>query len=123
MESSFNKQDDVFVPNMPKLQSIGMMEFEIVLHHLQNLPASMYYGMNFDEILENITKNEAYWYLTELAILNAKNKQPLAQVFDENSIEEMGSSIEFSLQRENCIGFSCEVDLESRKSELKNVAP
>ena len=36
MESSFNKQDDVFVPNMPKLQSIGMMEFEIVLHHLQN---------------------------------------------------------------------------------------
>ena len=70
-------EPEVFAPCMPRLQAIAMMEFPIVLYHLQNQRASLYFGMSFETIMTHITKNEAYRYLCELAILNEAQKQPL----------------------------------------------
>ena len=67
----------------------------MVLYHLQNQRASLYFGMSFDEILRHITKNEAFRYLSELAILAAAQRKPLDQIRDNCSVDELGSSISF----------------------------
>ena len=67
-------EPEIIAPCMPRMQSIAMMEFPIVLYHLQNQRASLYFGMSFETIMHHITKNEAYRYLCELAILNEAQK-------------------------------------------------
>ena len=60
------------------------------------MPISIYNGYDIEEIVENCTVYEARRYLTELIMLNEKNKSRLHSV-DENSVEESSMGQYFGL--------------------------
>ena len=77
---------------MPKMRVISMMTPAEVFECLQVLDTSMYKGKSIAEILDTITISEGYRYLTELSILNEKEKSRLEEISDKNSVQELGSS-------------------------------
>ena len=67
---------------MPKMSRISMMSANEVFAQLQVLETSMYKGKSFAEIADNITITEGYRYLTELAVLNEREKSKLEEISD-----------------------------------------
>ena len=67
---------------MPKMKTISMMTPAEVFECLQVLDTSMYKGKSIARILDTITISEGYRYLTELSILNEKEKSKLEDISD-----------------------------------------
>ena len=77
---------------MPKMRRISMMPPAEVFEYLQVLDTSMYKNKSIARILDVITISEGYRYLTELSILNEKEKSRLEQISDRSPCQELGSS-------------------------------
>ena len=59
-----------------------------VFLELQKLKSSIYYGYTIADIANTITITEGYRYLTELSILNEKEKSGLETISDRSSNQE-----------------------------------
>ena len=77
---------------MPKMRMVSMMPPAEVFQYLQVLDTSMYKDKSIAEILDNITISEGYRYLTELSVLNEKEKSRLEEISDRSPCQELGSS-------------------------------
>ena len=87
------KTGDNYIPEMPKISQICMMSAEEVFEILSILETSMYKGNSIAEIARYITVTEGYRYLTELSILNEKEKSGLDDISDKSYGQEQGSSV------------------------------
>ena len=87
------KTGDNYIPEMPKISQICMMSAEEVFEILSILETSMYKGNSIAEIACYITVTEGYRYLTELSILNEKEKSGLDDISDKSYGQEQGSSV------------------------------
>ena len=56
--------------NLPKLSDLTNMHISKVNKWLTRIPHSVYYGMHRKQLVQEITYNEAFRYLTELIMLN-----------------------------------------------------
>ena len=74
------------------MRKISMMWPAEVFHELQTLEPSIYKGYTIAEIANTITITEGYRYLTELSVLNEKEKSGLETISDRSSNQETGSS-------------------------------
>ena len=92
MAGSTRKLGKDYIPEMPKISQIGMMTPQEVFDYLSTLETSMYKAIPIAEILATITITEGYRYLTELSILNEKEKSNLEDISDKSIDQELGSS-------------------------------
>ena len=76
-----------YIPNMPRLVDMSRIEDPDIYEILAKTPISIYNGHDIEDIADNCTLIEARRYLTELILLNEKNKSSLNMV-DEMSMEE-----------------------------------
>ena len=76
--------------NLPKLSDLTNMHISKVEKWLTKIPHGIYYGMSRKELVNEITYNEAFRYLTELIMLNEQFKSNL------DYVSEVGSSEEYS---------------------------
>ena len=65
---------------------------EEVFGYLSTLRTSMYKDWPIAKITENITITEGNRYLTELSLLNEKEKSKLEEISDKSIGQEQGSS-------------------------------
>ena len=63
-----------------------------VFEYLSTLRTSMYKNWSIAEITKNITITEGNRYLTELSLLNEKEKSKLEEISDKSIDQEQGSS-------------------------------
>ena len=85
---STKKPGEDYDPEMPRISKISMMEPQEVFEYLSILKTSIYKDMPIAQIRENITITEGNRYLTELSILNEKEKSKLEDISDKSIGQE-----------------------------------
>ena len=85
---STKKPGEDYIPEMPRMSKISMMTPQEVFEYLSILKTSMYKDMPIAQIKQNITITEGNRYLTELSILNEKEKSKLEDISDKSIGQE-----------------------------------
>ena len=114
------KSGDNYIPEMPKISQICMMPPEEVFVNLSILETSIYKGNSIAEIASYITVTEGYRYLTELSILNEKEKSGLADISDKSYGQEQGSSVGIASISNSIKSINCSLNSIQCSSSPKN---
>ena len=85
---STKKPGEDYDPEMLRISKISMMTPQEVFEYLSILKTSIYKDMPIAQIRENITITEGNRYLTELSILNEKEKSKLEDISDKSIGQE-----------------------------------